>query len=123
MDVVLPGSFLSKIKFSGSPPINIPVFSPIMVLPLEADLLPAKAGLSYSIDNRYGEKCYKHGSCKTMGSSLQHLLLKSVKLRCYVEANVNFEYRKSKTRPTNAYICVQGQKRWIMEMLRRERTI
>lgn len=111
MDVVLPGSSLSKVKFSGSPPIKTPVFSPIMVLPLEADLLPAKAGSSYSINNRYGEKCHKHGSCKIKGSSLQHLLLKSVKPRRYVEANVNFEYRKSKTRPTNADICVRRGRR------------
>lgn len=65
MDMVLPGSSLSKVKFSGSPPINTPVFSPIMVLPLEADLLPKEAGSSYSINNRYGEKCRKHGSWKT----------------------------------------------------------
>lgn len=36
----LPESSLSKVKSSGSPPMNTPVFSPIMVLPLEADALP-----------------------------------------------------------------------------------
>lgn len=40
----LPGSFLSKVKSSGSPPMNTPVFSPIMVLPLEADALPGNVG-------------------------------------------------------------------------------
>ena len=38
MDV--PESSLNKVKSSGSPPMNIPVFSPIMVLPLDADALP-----------------------------------------------------------------------------------
>lgn len=35
-----PDSSLSRVKSSGSPPMNTPVFSPIMVLPLEADALP-----------------------------------------------------------------------------------
>lgn len=34
-------SSLSKVKSSGSPPMNTPVFSPMMVLPLEADALPS----------------------------------------------------------------------------------
>lgn len=50
--LVLPESALSKVKFSGSPPINTPVFSPITVLPLEADLLPAEAGSMCNINNR-----------------------------------------------------------------------
>lgn len=36
----LPESCLSTVKFSGSPPTNTPVFSPMMVLPLEAEALP-----------------------------------------------------------------------------------
>ena len=36
----LPESCLSNLKSSGSPPMNTPVFSPIMVLPLEADAVP-----------------------------------------------------------------------------------
>lgn len=40
----LPESFLSKVKSSGSPPMNTPVFSPITVLPLEADALPGDGG-------------------------------------------------------------------------------
>lgn len=36
----LPESFLNTVKFSGSPPTNTPVFSPITVLPLEAEALP-----------------------------------------------------------------------------------
>lgn len=40
----LPESFLSKVKSSGSPPMNTPVVSPIMVLPLEADALPDDEG-------------------------------------------------------------------------------
>jgi len=39
-----PESSLSKVKSSGSPPTNIPVFSPMMVLPLEADALPSDGG-------------------------------------------------------------------------------
>lgn len=50
--MVLPESSLSKVKFSGSPPINTPVFSPIMVLPLEVDLLPAEAGSICKINDR-----------------------------------------------------------------------
>lgn len=45
--LVLPESSLTRVKFSGSPPINTPVFSPIMVLPLDADLLPAEAESSW----------------------------------------------------------------------------
>lgn len=40
----LPESSLSRVKSSGSPPMNTPVFSPMMVLPLEADALPGGGG-------------------------------------------------------------------------------
>lgn len=42
--VDLPESSLSKVKSSGSPPMNTPIFSPIMVLPLEAEALPGVDG-------------------------------------------------------------------------------
>lgn len=40
----LPESCLCRLKSSGSPPMNNPVFSPIIVLPLEADALPGVGG-------------------------------------------------------------------------------
>jgi len=40
VEMFLPESSLIRVKSSGSPPMNTPVFSPIMVLPVDADALP-----------------------------------------------------------------------------------
>ena len=55
----LPESFLSKVKSSGSPPMNTPVFSPITVLPLEADALPGDGGAKKSVELHIGKSKYE----------------------------------------------------------------
>lgn len=40
VEIDSPESFRCRAKSSGSPPMNSPVFSPIIVLPLEAEELP-----------------------------------------------------------------------------------
>lgn len=52
----LPESFLRIAKSSGRPPMNSPMFSPMMLFPLEADALPGSGECREHIQSKRAEQ-------------------------------------------------------------------